>query len=637
MLCFCGTDRQTQESDSSRKSRLVVRHGSSRHKGSGGNKRAAAAATTDSTQGNTPGNTQGNTQGNTLQTMDTSWSSLPQHYYNFMTSLSGGVTVFVLACLLLLRIQRVDSFKSLWKPPAGGPTIDNSWRIIERTAAFDSFFNQWLGESDSEVSDEGDEEVSTSEVTHFCFLLHGINGFSQDLTYVRKVMRRRASEVLAIEREAGLMEEESESNNSLQQQQQQQPQSDISAEQQSRIHHDMVVHACTCNERKTADGIEAGGERLVQEMIEVIRAKMKFKQTRQKHKKLTISILGNSLGGIYGRYAIAKLVERCINLPDGSCVMDDKFHMHMNIFCTTATPHLGVAGHTFFPLPRQAEIGLGHAMGKTGKDIFRITPLLAEMATSDAYLEPLGRFRKRIAFANAFRTDFPVPVHTAAFLSEYSDYPHHFEEHTVTCDNGNETSSFFLAAAHTPQRSSRPIQEYDSTEEYNEVVAMSNSLDALGWKKVFIDMRQQVPRLAIPTALLLKSSNNNSIRSLFCQARSDSNRSDETNTIMSDESECSDSGPLIIDPVTQLKQRRIVGSREVAAAMKAPVLENVIHWPIGHNMMVAFSRNRVSTFFNRGGRPIVDALAKELVDDIFAWRPPPTEDNEDTAAVEASK
>ena len=34
-------------------------------------------------------------------------------------------------------------------------------------------------------------------------------------------------------------------------------------------------------------------------------------------------------------------------------------------------------------------------------------------------------------------------------------------------------------------------------------------------------------------------------------------------------------------------------------------------------MICAFSRGRVSSHMNRGGRPVMDALAKELVDEIL--------------------
>jgi hypothetical protein len=564
------------------------------------------------------------------------------YYFHSMTHLSISIAVFLFVCVTLSRIQPTESFRNAWKAAVDnyiGRSIDSPSKLLQRNGTLfrDSFLNLWFEDPDdvrSSSEDEEDEESATAEITHFCFLLHGINGFSKDLAYVRQVMRRRASKVLKQKGDQLLIHDSQTEDDATSC-----ASEDLSASHNDtpdtahimKVDHDMVVHACVCNERKTADGIEAGGDRLVEEIISVIRSKMQSKQSHRKHKELTISILGNSLGGIYGRYAIAKLLDRCINLPDGSCILDDKFRLHLNVFCTTATPHLGVAGHTFFPLPRQAEIGLGHAMGKTGKDIFRITPLLEEMATSPYYLEPLGRFRKRIAFANAFRTDFPVPVHTAAFLSENSDYPHHFEEQPFGSDSETDNCGMFLAAAHTPQKSKFTCKEdcsVASADEYDEVVAMSNSLDALGWKKVFVDMRQQVPRLAIPTALLRKNTNSSSsIRTLFCQARSDSNRSDETGLSISDESERSDTDLLTVDPITQLKQRRIVGSREVAEAMKAPVVENVFHWPIGHNMIVAFSRNRVSTYFNRGGRPIVDALAKELVDDIFAWRPISTEED----------
>lgn len=41
--------------------------------------------------------------------------------------------------------------------------------------------------------------------------------------------------------------------------------------------------------------------------------------------------------------------------------------------------------------------------------------------------------------------------------------------------------------------------------------------------------------------------------------------------------------------------------------------------PGGHNMIVAFSRGRFATFLNKGGRPVVDALAKDLAHEICAW------------------
>jgi hypothetical protein len=45
-----------------------------------------------------------------------------------------------------------------------------------------------------------------------------------------------------------------------------------------------------------------------------------------------------------------------------------------------------------------------------------------------------------------------------------------------------------------------------------------------------------------------------------------------------------------------------------------------LYLPMGHNMIVAFSRSSIRTYMNKGGRPVVDALAKEVVEDIFSWK-----------------
>lgn len=64
-------------------------------------------------------------------------------------------------------------------------------------------------------------------------------------------------------------------------------------------------------------------------------------------------------------------------------------------------------------------------------------------------------------------------------------------------------------------------------------------------------------------------------------------------------------------------------SKDIATAVQI-IYENnnndnrvTLRVPVGHNMIVSFSRNRFATFLNKGGRPVVDALAKELVNDIL--------------------
>jgi hypothetical protein len=75
-----------------------------------------------------------------------------------------------------------------------------------------------------------------------------------------------------------------------------------------------------------------------------------------------------------------------------------------------------------------------------------------------------------------------------------------------------------------------------------------------------------------------------------------------------------------LELLTQLKLRGVVGSKDIAAAVTTPLFDEQFHWPMGHNMMVAFSRSKLSSYLNKAGRPVVDALAKALVEDIFAWQ-----------------
>lgn len=459
--------------------------------------------------------------------------------------------------------------------------------------------------------------VECPEVTHFCFLLHGHRGLSKDLTYMQVMMQRVAM-----------------------------------TQKQQRDSHDMVVHSSVCNEGKTTDGIQNGGERLVQEMREVIlqemikrhaelllllaeeeeeviitkNADMKTseRQPTTEHTKiydLTLSILGNSLGGLFGRYAIAKLIERhCVWEAETKCwILDNRFRLHLNTFCTTATPHLGVSRHTYVKIPRTAEIGVAHALGATGKDLFRLNDLLHVMATSPTFLKPLSQFRKRVAYANAYGTDFPVPASTAAFLSENSTYPHYIVEtnttstSTSTSENGTVTTEIHgglvIATMYTP---TQPEEDHDGqdndkddesqvSESLNsrksgdledELDQMSRSLDRLGWKKVFVDIRRELPSAELPK----------------WTRRSSSFDLDD---------------PAAIPHLQSLQlENRVVESREVAAAVTLPT-DNRVALPLGHNMIVAFSRSPLSTFMNKGGRPVVDALAKEMVEDIFSWRDSP--------------
>ena len=453
---------------------------------------------------------------------------------------------------------------------------------------------------------EDDLVIDSPDVTHFFFLSHGYRSKSKDLAYMQRALQKMASGEKR--RRASYNNTSSLSSSSS---------SSSSSEEEliNETKHDMVVHNAVCNEGKTADGIVNGGDRLVEEIRQVIQAEMTKRYPTEQEEEgsiydITISLLGNSLGGLYCRYAIAKLVERHCKKEieddeDSYWILDEKYRLHFNLFCTTATPHLGVSRYTYLPLPRTAEIGIAHVMRDTGKDLFRLNDLVHKMATCPTFLEPLANFRKRIAYANAYGTDFPVPAGTAAFLSANSSYPHEFDDLVV-----NQNENRVIAALNTPPNtrissssSDAPLQqdplvvtksdsetnseEKEGDEHQDELHRMSESLDKLGWKKVFIDSRNELPGVEHPKSIIDRK-------------------------ILRRESASSNT-------MNDLRKRKSITSKEIASAVEVDPEAKRILWPGGHNMMVALSGGRIRTFVNKAGRPVVDHLAKELVEDIFSW------------------
>lgn len=255
-------------------------------------------------------------------------------------------------------------------------------------------------------------------------------------------------------------------------------------------------------------------------------------------------------------------------------------------------------------------MGIGLALGDTGRDLFRMNDLMETMATCPTFLEPLRSFRKRVAYANAYGTDFPVPAQTAAFLCPTSDYPHHFVDgeddwDRAVVDENEDDDNLIVATLHT-----RPADPSSAAEEKHaddDIARMSHSLDSLGWKKVFVDIRGEIPvGVSLPRRLL---------RSLDgSDEQGDSSRGEN---VVDDDGERG-AAPC---PVRALRGKKgpAVESRDVANAMSM-TKHGRVTLPVGHNMICAFSRSRLSSLINRGGRPVMDGLASELVEDILSWK-----------------
>ena len=263
-----------------------------------------------------------------------------------------------------------------------------------------------VGTSQQPIIDEEDTHKpisatsSSGTATHFCFIVHGHQGRPTDLSYVHHALKAKANEhgTFADVKSSGMVK------NNEQQKAQRRNKRDRLPFMKSRhkgtnanavenrvmkgttvnTNGTLIVHNAACNEGKTNDGIIKGGERLVNEMLDVIRKEVPEKgqdvAAQQDPVDVTISIVGNSLGGLYGRYAIAHLAEVCkvIQVDEKeknnngaytAYVLDDYIHIHFNVFCSTASPHLGCASHTYIPLPRAAELGVAQLLGETGSDL----------------------------------------------------------------------------------------------------------------------------------------------------------------------------------------------------------------------------------------------------------------------------
>ena len=142
----------------------------------------------------------------------------------------------------------------------------------------------------------------------------------------------------------------------------------------------------------------------------------------------------------------------------------------------------------------------------------------------------------------------------------------------------------------------------------DELLEMSNSLDQLGWKKVFVKMpiSVNIPRLR-------KKKKENIFLSLS-SSHGDSSHSSDSGEMIESSLASSDYGGTGNE-----EEKDAVGleSKDVKFAVSSP---HSMHFPFAHNMMVAFARGRVSRARFKAGRPLMNDLAKEFVNEIIQHR-----------------
>ncbi|KAL3804448.1 hypothetical protein ACHAWO_012464 [Cyclotella atomus] len=533
-------------------------------------------------------------------------------------------------------------------------------------------------------------------LAHYIFLVHGWLGNDLEMGYLSesfaKCIAKEGGDTTAIDGE-----EEGHDSKRMKRSNSQLLAADAAGESTYPHHPPVVVHSVKCNVGKTHDGIKNGGTRLAREIVDFIQSDLQKLQSSnaassassEKEGHVTYSIVGNSLGGLYARYAIS-LVPRqlCIPRPIKNNTNNDatsyhssqqKIHIHPNTFLTTATPHLGVSQHTYLPLPRIAETIIGSGMGVTGTDLFRLNSdktgrenvigagvrklsgargvlgpwrsnpntssndennadssensteevdqemecIIRNMCLQERYLGPLRNFQRRIAYANAYRTDFQVPTETAAFLNADSNVVHtvvacrdvNVEEGKRDRDE-NHVPPFVVAVVTTEQQPPNPDKVEPSASETTtpneELLQMSQSLDALGWTKFFIDVRNRIPLpgipkpswrlLPFPSVLSTMLPEPDTPLDDLIHSRGFKRNSTEASAERPDSTKQ--------DGVTTLTSSELIQSTNAG---------QTVHFPMGHTVMVANSKSDAYTKLNFQGRPVMDKLAEDMLRDVLKF------------------
>ncbi|KAL3913002.1 MAG: hypothetical protein SGILL_006664 [Bacillariaceae sp.] len=368
-----------------------------------------------------------------------------------------------------------------------------------------------------------------------------------------------------------------------------------------RVEHRFVVHSVLCNEGKTTDGIDAGGTRLAAEINSLLRYIVDMNLDAS---SVSLSIVGNSLGGLYARRALPEIEWNLTTTTSTKQHQSNAKSISVvpMLFVTTATPHLGVSSHTYVKLPRFAEYPIATVLQQTGKDLFRFSSVLEELTFEDKYLQPLARFRKRIAYANVCGTDFQVPTATASFLALESDSPHQVVVSTaIDDDDKTSTPDSIVMTLETSQGQLESLQDHqarqelDPTKRYQE---WSKQLDRLGWTKVLVDMREHIPQLSIFSSSRSDSSSassddsskgsnkeNNTRRNISCKSSNSGYNEKETWT--SDE--------LLKEFGSGLLERTTGESNEDLGTIRKFFSPPQLRFPLGHTVMVANAKDEVSS------------------------------------------
>jgi len=342
---------------------------------------------------------------------------------------------------------------------------------------------------------------------HLVVLVHGYLGSDREQEYLGEALMKESKKLIDVDS----LNDNSNGNNN-------DNNTDVSCHRGHR--HQLAILNSKANVKVSTDGVAQGGKRLAEEISEWIAqqtATIERSESEDDSKSsssststiVTFSMIGNSLGGLYGRYALAELDDIFHNNTDDKD--DTKNPILPLVFCTTSSPHIGTSQNTFIKLPRWVEPYVATVLQQqTMDDLFGVnnSTVVMDMCyhptetnngeeidnkdKNHEYLYPLQQFQKRIAVANAYKTDFLVSVSSGAFLSLDSNSIHHHQDSVTSSTRLMKDMGYVaLQVVTKPETTKRR----DDGDEKSSTPRRScvDSLDELGWHKIFIDTRNILP------------------------------------------------------------------------------------------------------------------------------------------------
>ncbi|KAL9260019.1 Lipid droplet phospholipase 1-like protein [Drosera capensis] len=283
----------------------------------------------------------------------------------------------------------------------------------------------------------------------------------------------------------------------------------FAAEQFVRLLLDKVFVRCSENNAaKTLDGVDVMGDRLVEEILEVIKRQPGLRK---------ISFVAHSVGGLVARYAIGKLYQSPSHSNSNDLFANGSLERQRGTiggleainFITVATPHLGSRGNKQVPflfgsiaLEKLATRVIHLIFRRTGRHLFLTDndegkpPLLRRMVQDQSeypFMSALRAFRRRVAYANV-GYDHIVGWRTSSFrcaseLPKWEDaldekYPHIvYEEHCKARD----------AEQHELSSDAESVADWSSDKIEEE---LARGLSRVSWNKVDVSFHTSRLRFA---------------------------------------------------------------------------------------------------------------------------------------------